>query len=137
MADPVEALREGLRRYRRLALDHPRTYEVMFFCSIPGFEPSDESHVVAASSFEVLVQAIDRGMQAGAFTAADPVSVAQQMWSACHGAVALEIADICMVDDMETVYEELLDHARARHQRACGSVGITSTRRTPGSCSVT
>ena len=109
MADPVEALCEGLRRYRRLALDHPRTYEVMFFCSIPGFEPSDESHVVAASSFEVLVQAIDRGMQAGAFTAADPVSVAQQMWSACHGAVALEIADICMVDDMETLYEELLD----------------------------
>ena len=54
-ADPADALREGLRRYRRLALEHPRTYEVMFFCSIPGFEPSDESHLVAAASFEVLV----------------------------------------------------------------------------------
>jgi AcrR family transcriptional regulator len=108
ISDPVEALCEGLRRYRRLALDHPRTYEVMFFCSIPGFEPSDESHVVAASSFEVLVGAIDRGMQAGALTVGDPVSVAQQMWAACHGAVALEIADICMVDDMEKLYEELL-----------------------------
>ena len=61
------------------------------------------------------------------------------MWAACHGAVALEIADICMVDDMEKLYEELLDTLRARHQ-PCGrsdSVGITSTRRTPGSCSVT
>jgi len=108
MADPVEALSEGLRRYRRLALDHPRTYEVMFFCSIPGFEPSDESHLVAASSFEVLVQAIERGMRAGAFAVGDPISVAQQMWAACHGAVALEIADICMVDDMEALYEDLL-----------------------------
>jgi AcrR family transcriptional regulator len=109
MADPVEALREGLRRYRRLALDHPRTYEVMFFCSIPGFEPSDESHLVAASSFEVLVQAIDRGMQSGGLAVGDPVEVAQQMWAACHGAVALQIADICMVDDMDKLYEDLLD----------------------------
>jgi AcrR family transcriptional regulator len=107
--DPAEALREGLRRYRRLALDHPRTYEVMFFCSIPGFEPSDESHVTAAASFQVLVTAIERGMRSGTFAEADARSVAQQMWAACHGAVALEIADICMVDDMDRTYDELLD----------------------------
>jgi AcrR family transcriptional regulator len=107
--DPVEALREGLRRYRRLALDHPRTYQVMFFCSIPGFEPSDESHVAAAGSFDVLVGAIERGIRAGALLDADPRSVAQQLWSACHGSVALEISDICMVDDMEQTYEQLLD----------------------------
>jgi AcrR family transcriptional regulator len=107
--DPVEALRGGLRRYRRLALDHPRTYEVMFFCSIPGYEPSDEAHELAASSFDVLVQSIERGIRAGALAEADPRSVAQQMWSACHGAVALEITDICVVDDMERNYEALLD----------------------------
>jgi len=107
--DPADALREGLRRYRRLALDHPRTYEVMFFCSIPGFEPSDESHETAAASFEILMSSIDRGIRAGAFAEADARSVAQQMWAACHGAVALEIADICMVDDMDRTYEELLD----------------------------
>jgi len=107
--DPAAALCEGLRRYRRLALDHPRTYEVMFFGSIPGFEPSEESLVVAAASFDVLVQAISRGMRAGVFADADPVLVAQQMWAAVHGAVALEIADICMVEDMERTYEALLD----------------------------
>ena len=41
--DPVEALRAGLLEYRRLALDHPRTYEVMFLCAVPGFQPSDAS----------------------------------------------------------------------------------------------
>lgn len=107
--DPIESLREGLRRYRHLALDHPRTYAVMFFCSIPGFEPSDEAHEVAISSFEVLVKAVEQGMRAGALTEGDPRSVAQQLWSACHGAVALEISRICVVDDMEQNYEDLLD----------------------------
>ena len=40
---------------------------------------------------------------------ADPRSVAQQLWSACHGAVALEISGICVVDDMEQNYEALLE----------------------------
>jgi AcrR family transcriptional regulator len=109
IADPAESLREGLRRYRTLALAHPRTYEVMFFCSVPGSEPSEESHLEAAASFDVLVTAIERGIAAGVFAEAEPRSVAQQLWAACHGAVALEISDICMVDDMAATYEELLD----------------------------
>jgi AcrR family transcriptional regulator len=107
--DPAESLRDGLRRYRTLALAHPRTYEVMFFCSVPGFEPSEASHIEAAASFDVLVSAIERGIAAGVFADAEPRSVAQQLWSACHGAVALEISDICMVDDMAATYEELLE----------------------------
>lgn len=107
--DPADALREGLRHYRTLALEHPRAYEVMFLCAIPGFEPSEESHEVAAGSFDVLVQAIARGMQAGAFLDDDPRLVAQQLWAACHGAVALEIAEIGKIDDTDRVYEALLE----------------------------
>jgi AcrR family transcriptional regulator len=106
--DPVEGLKEGLRRYRRLALDHPRTYEVMFFCSIPGYEPSDDAHVEAETSFEVLAKGIRRGIAAGALADGDPHSIAQQLWAACHGAVALEISGIGMVEDMATTYERLL-----------------------------
>ena len=39
--DPYEALREGGRRYRALALAHPMVYQVMFLRAVPGFEPSD------------------------------------------------------------------------------------------------
>ena len=39
--DPDEALREGGRRYRALALAHPSVYQLMFLRTVPGFEPSD------------------------------------------------------------------------------------------------
>ena len=59
------------------------------------------------------------------------------MWAACHGAVALEIADICMVDDMDRTYEELLDTLVRGISAPSRSIGITGTCRSPGSCSVT
>ena len=40
--DPAEALLEGARRYRALALAHPMAYQVMFLRAVPGFEPSDQ-----------------------------------------------------------------------------------------------
>ena len=39
--DPAEALLEGARAYRALALAHPMAYQVMFLRAVPGFEPSD------------------------------------------------------------------------------------------------
>ena len=107
--DPVEALRAGLLEYRRLALDHPRTYEVMFLCAVPGFQPSEQSHAVAEEAFEVLVQGVALGMREGAFLEGDPREVAQQVWAAVHGAVALELADVCMVDDMARTYTDLVE----------------------------
>jgi AcrR family transcriptional regulator len=107
--DPVEAMRAGLLQYRNLALDHPRTYEVMFLCAVPGFVPSERSHAVADEAFEVLVQGLARGMRLGVFREDDPREVAQQVWAAVHGAVALEIAGIYLVDDMERTYRGLVD----------------------------
>lgn len=107
--DPVEALRAGLIHYRELALEHPRCYEMMFLCAVPGFVPSDQSHVVAGEAFDVLVTAIARGMRRGAFRDGDAREVAQQVWSAVHGAVALELAEITMVEDMGANYAALVD----------------------------
>jgi AcrR family transcriptional regulator len=107
--DPVEAFKEGLRRYRRLALDHPRTYEVMFLKSVEGFEPSEASMEVATASFDGLARKVGRAIEAGEFAPADERELAQVAWAACHGVVALEIAGICMVDDLATTYEQLLD----------------------------
>ncbi|HEY6531757.1 MAG TPA: TetR/AcrR family transcriptional regulator [Acidimicrobiales bacterium] len=109
IADTREALRQGFRRYRRLALDHPRTYEVMFLRAVPGFEPSEESKATARESFEALVHAVGRAMEDGVLAEGDPGSVAQLLWAACHGAVALEIADICLVADMSETYDDLVD----------------------------
>jgi AcrR family transcriptional regulator len=107
--DPTAALRAGLLRYRTLALEHPRCYEMMFLHAVPGFVPSEQSHVVAGESFEVLVRSIARGMRHGAFRDDDPREVAQLVWSAIHGAVALELGEICMVDDMAANYAALVE----------------------------
>ena len=55
--EPLEALFEGGRRYRALALAHPMAYQVMFLRAVPGFEPSDAAMAVAAGAFDGLVAA--------------------------------------------------------------------------------
>jgi hypothetical protein len=57
----------------------------------------------------VLAKGIRRGIAAGLLLDGDPYDIAQQLWAACHGAVALEIAGIGMVEGMGTTYERLLD----------------------------
>lgn len=109
ISDPIEAMRAGLHEYRRLALEHPRTYEVMFLRAIPGFEPSEQSHLTADEAFETLVVGVSRGMRRGAFREDDPREVAQQVWASIHGAVALELCGICLVPDMERTYGELVE----------------------------
>ena len=64
IADPYDALREGGRRYRALALAHPMVYQVMFLRAVRGFEPSDHALEVAAGAFNSLVAAVRRAMAA-------------------------------------------------------------------------
>jgi AcrR family transcriptional regulator len=106
--DPIEGLRAGLMAYRRFALDHRTTYAVMFLREVPNFTPSDESLVIAAESFEVLIRGVERTIRAGELHHGDPREIAQQLWAATHGAVALEIADMCLVDDMAQTYQRLV-----------------------------
>lgn len=109
ISDPHEALRDGFRRYRRLALAHPRTYGVMFLGSVPGFEPSEAAKAVAADSYAALVATVRRAMDAGVLADGGAERVAQVIWAAGHGAVALEITGICVVDDMSASYDDLID----------------------------
>jgi AcrR family transcriptional regulator len=107
MADPYEALREGGRRYRALALAHPMEYQVMFLRAIPGFEPSDEALEVAASAFASLVSAVQRAMAAGVIAEGLPTETAQMIWANIHGWVSLELLGIGFVDDVEAGYEQI------------------------------
>ena len=105
--DPVEALSVACRRYRALALAHPRVYELMFLSPVPGFEPSDEAKEVAIAAFDGLVAAVRRAMSAGALADGEPTTVAQILWSAIHGWMALELAGMTFVDDQDAAAEQL------------------------------
>jgi len=102
ISDPEEALLEGGRRYRALALAHPMVYRLMFLQAVAGFEPSDEAKVLAARAFGGLVAVVDRGMGSGVIAPGDPEMTAQMIWSSIHGWVALELCGIGFVDDPDT-----------------------------------
>jgi AcrR family transcriptional regulator len=108
-ADPQEALKLGGLAYRSVAHRHPTTYAVMFLAAVPGYEPSDTTHQAAETAFGSLVDTIARGIQAGALREGDPVELAQMVWSTIHGAVSLELAGIGFCEDLDGLYERLLD----------------------------
>ncbi len=99
ISDPEEALLEGGRRYRALALAHPMVYRLMFLRAVAGFEPSDEALILAARAFGGLVAVVDRGMQDGLVEQGDPEMTAQMIWSSIHGWVSLELCGMGFVDD--------------------------------------
>ena len=105
---PVLAIQEMVSAYRRVALENPDTYAVMFLRVVPGFEASDESFLAAARSFEELSTAVQRAIDTQHFLSGDAAVVAQEIWAACHGAVALEILEMCAFADPTETYNALL-----------------------------
>jgi AcrR family transcriptional regulator len=103
--DPYEALREGGRRYRALALAHPMVYQLMFLKAVPGFEPSDHALETSARAFDALVDAVDRAMAAGVIAEASPTDTAQMIWANVHGWVSLELLGIGVVEDQPGLFD--------------------------------
>ena len=105
--DPYEALREGGRRYRALALAHPMVYQVMFLRAVPGFEPSDHALEFAARAFDSLVAAVQRAMAAGVIADASPTETAHVIWASIHGWVSLELLGIGFVEDQDAGFDRV------------------------------
>jgi AcrR family transcriptional regulator len=104
--DPYDALKEGGRLYRALALAHPMAYQVMFLHPVPGFDPSDAALEVAARAFDSLVAAVQRAMAAGVIADGPPAETAQLIWASCHGWVSLELMGIGFVADPAAVFDQ-------------------------------
>ena len=109
IADPIQALAEGARRYRALALAHPMAYQVMFLRAVPGFEPSIHALGQCTGTFDSLVAAVERAMRAGAIAESSPNDTAQLIWATIHGWVSLELLGIGFVEDQETGYDRLCE----------------------------
>ncbi len=105
--DPIEALREGGRAYRALALANPTMYQLMFLRSVPCFEPSDAARDVAARAFGGLIAAVSRAMAAGSLAEGPPTETAQMIWASIHGWVSLEVLGLGFVENTATVFGQL------------------------------
>ena len=94
--------------YRANALDNPELYAVMFgTASLGGYRRTKEELEEGRYTFDVLVAATARAIEAGQFREADPERVAAQLWSALHGFVMLEMAGY-LTDEDDAVESVLL-----------------------------
>jgi AcrR family transcriptional regulator len=107
--DPRARLRACCLRYREFALANPRLYAILLDQAIPGERGSAEVAEHAAGYFRVLVRHMELVAAAGTLTAADARDAAQQVWSALHGAVALELNGIVRAPDPKASYCAFLD----------------------------
>ena len=97
------------RRYREFALANPHFYAIMFEDVIPHEFDNPEVGVHAEAAFYALVRTVELTAAAGVIAAPDPVEVAQQIWSALHGAVALELKGLIQTENPAATYQSSLD----------------------------
>jgi AcrR family transcriptional regulator len=95
-------------RYRQFALANRHFYAIMFEGAIPHEFSSEEVAVHAAAAFDALVQNVDLAAAAGRISVPDAREAAQQIWSAVHGAVALEMNGLTQTPDPEVTYRATL-----------------------------
>jgi len=107
--DMLARLRSCGLRYREFALANPNFYAIMFEDAIPREQESAEVHEHARGSFAALVRLVELASASGVIAAPNPLEAAQQIWSAVHGAVALELKGLVLTLDPESTYTAFLD----------------------------
>jgi AcrR family transcriptional regulator len=96
--------------YRQFALANPHFYAIMFEDAISREREYDNAAVGehATACFGALVHAVELSAAAGVIAAPDPLEVAQQIWSAVHGAVALELKGMVQTPDAQYTYQAFI-----------------------------
>lgn len=105
--EPVRRLAEGCIGYRQFAIDNPQLYHLMFE-QMMLLELSPEAQSTAKRTFDILVERVQAAMSAGDLATAPATEVAQQIWSAIHGSVSLEIAGVHFALDRAGSYSAML-----------------------------
>lgn len=108
--DPLADLAALGEAYRANALEHPQLYAVMFgSASLGGYRLHEDELDEGRYTFDVLVAATQRTIDAGIFRAGDAESLAAQLWSATHGFVMLELAGYLAADREPDAVDEVLN----------------------------
>lgn len=91
--DPVDELTRRSQAYVEFGLTHREAYRIMFMTH-PVAEGEQARAVVGAgrTAFEHLVDAVQRGIDAGVFRDVDPLEAAIGLWSGVHGVTSLLIS---------------------------------------------
>jgi AcrR family transcriptional regulator len=127
--DPIESLRRRGRAYVQFGLEHPEAYRVLFMTTYPGDDPLDALRGAGARSFQHLVDAVQRGIDAGALRPVDPLLAAIGVWTSVHGITSLLIS---MPEFPWPDREKLLDHVCDTQIRGLTEVTARTTNQQGG-----
>jgi AcrR family transcriptional regulator len=91
--NPLESLRLRGRAYVEFGLENPEHYRILFMGN-PGSSPEDfdAEKMRTTASFDHLVDAVRRCVDAGVIPPQDPVFVALGLWAVVHGVTSLMIS---------------------------------------------
>lgn len=106
-SDPAERLVGSALRYRQWALTNREHYEAIFAAQL-GLGSVDVA-VQTRHNFAQLLARVEDAMVAGVIAHADVHEVAQQWWSAMHGAIALELHALALSPDAEGNFRMLMN----------------------------
>jgi AcrR family transcriptional regulator len=107
--DMLQRLRGSALRYREFALGNPHFYAIMFEDAIPHERTSTAVAEHAEAAFGALVRHVEAAAAAGKIAGESPREIAQQLWSAVHGAVALELKALVQTPDAAATYRAAVD----------------------------
>jgi AcrR family transcriptional regulator len=107
-ANPLRRLSIGCLGYRQFAIDNPQLYHLMFE-QMMLLELSPESREAAKRSFTTLVDRVQDAMNSGDLANGDSTEVAQELWSAMHGAAGLEIAGVHFAQDRAANFTAMIN----------------------------
>jgi AcrR family transcriptional regulator len=107
--DAAGRLRHCCLRYRAFAVANPHLYGVLFEQAALRAGDRDEVEKHAAACLDVLTRDVELAAAAGALAAADARESAQQIWSALHGAVTLELKGLVRAPNPAAAYHAFLD----------------------------
>lgn len=88
--DPLDQLRALGRAYIRYGLDNPEHYRILFGqkVAIPDSVDGPED-LPGLQAFQLLVDTVARGVEAGVLVDRDPLEMAIGLWATTHGFVTL------------------------------------------------
>jgi AcrR family transcriptional regulator len=106
--DASERLRACCLRYREFALGNPHFYAILFDGAGPPGPGSPDLDAHAEACLSVLARGAEPDAALRARPSPDARGTALQLWSAMHGAVAIELSGLLQAREPATRYEAVV-----------------------------